>query len=178
MRRMSIYQMVIYGKWSIIHGLINPTFCRRTMPSGICLGSQSSGRRTLSLQLYYAPPPPRVPSLTLLRACVESNLCSCLENSKWHSKHHRPQNCFWRNLDVTSLHLKFSDLWHSFQDESNVFKVKGLYHKLLTLVFVITVIIIHFALTSINQNNDCHFGNTLLFNDCIISKIILKMMIL
>ena len=154
MRRMSIYQMVIYGKWSIIHGLINPTFCRRTMP------------------------PPRVPSLTLLRACVESNLCSCLENSKWHSKHHRPQNCFWRNLDVTSLHLKFSDLWHSFQDESNVFKVKGLYHKLLTLVFVITVIIIHFALTSINQNNDCHFGNTLLFNDCIISKIILKMMIL
>jgi len=77
---------------------------------------------------------------------------------------------------VTTLEVfRFVTLY---QDESNVFKVKGLYHKLLTLVFVITVIIINFALTSINQNNDCHFRNTLLFNDCIISKIILKMMIL
>jgi len=57
-----------------------PTFCRRTMPSV------------------------RVSTLTLLRTCVESNLCSCSKNSKWHSKHHRPQNCFWWNLDVTSLH--------------------------------------------------------------------------
>lgn len=120
------------------------------MPYVICPGSQSSGRRTMPLQLYY---PPRVPTLTPQTAKLFFVEFGC---------------------HVTTLEVfTFVTLY---KDESNFFKVKGLYmyHKLLTLVFDITVIIINFALTSINQNNDCHFGNTLLFNDCIMSKIIKK----